>query len=167
MIYAFLLIICVSMLGETALSVRHERALRASGAVEPPGDVIALMQVAYPGSFVAMLAEGAWRGEQPDGFFTAGALVFLAAKGLKYWAIATLGPRWTFRVLVPPGSSAIRSGPYRWLSHPNYFAVAGELLGVALAMHAAIAGPIVIAGFSLLMIKRVSIEERALAGARR
>ena len=94
-------------------------------------------------------------------------LLFLAAKGLKYWAITALGPRWTFRVLVPPGSTATRTGPYQWVDHPNYIAVAGELLGAALAMHAAIAGPIAVTAFSLLMIKRVGIEERALEGARR
>jgi len=57
-----LLIIFLPMLGETALSARHDRALRASGAIEPRGDVIAMMQLAYPGSFAAMLAEGWWRG---------------------------------------------------------------------------------------------------------
>jgi methyltransferase len=164
---ASLLIIILPMLGETALSARHDRALRASGAIEPRGDVIAMMQLAYPGSFAAMLAEGWWRGVRMDGLVVTGALLFVAAKGLKYWAIATLGPRWTFRVLVPPGSTATRAGPYQWFDHPNYIAVAGELVGVALAMHAAITGPIAIAGFSLLMIKRVGIEERALEGARR
>lgn len=165
-VIVFLLIICIPMLAETALSARHDRALRASGAIEPPDDVIAMMQVAYPGSFAAMLAEALWRGVQADGLVVAGALVFVAAKALKYWAIATLGPRWTFRVLVPPGSRVTQGGPYRWLAHPNYVAVAGELLGVALAMHAAFAGPIAVAGFGLLMIKRVTVEERALAGAR-
>ena len=162
-----LLIIFLPMLGETALSARHDRALRASGAIEPRGDVIAMMQLAYPGSFAAMLAEGWWRGVRMDALVVAGALLFLAAKGLKYWAITALGPRWTFRVLVPPGSTSTRTGPYQWFDHPNYLAVAGELLGAALALHAAIAGPIAVTGFSLLMIKRVGIEERALAGARR
>jgi methyltransferase len=165
-VIAAFLIISIPLLAETVLSARHDRALRASGAIEPRDDVIAMMQIAYPGSFVAMLGEGWWRGVQLDGLMAAGALVFLAAKALKYWAIATLGPRWTFRVLVPPGSTPTRRGPYRWFAHPNYIAVAAELLGVALAMHAAIAGPIAVAGFGLLMIRRVSIEERALAGAR-
>ena len=164
---ASLLIIFLPMLGETALSARHDRALRASGAIEPRGDVIAMMQLAYPGSFAAMLAEGWWRGVRMDALVVAGALLFLAAKGLKYWAITVLGPRWTFRVLVPPGSTATRTGPYQWVDHPNYLAVAGELLGAALAMHAAITGPIAVTAFSLLMIKRVGIEERALEGARR
>jgi methyltransferase len=160
------LLILIPMLAETAIAARHDRALRAAGALEPDDDVLPLMRVAYPASFLAMLGEGAWRGVHPDALVAAGATVFAVAKALKYWAIATLGSRWTFRVLVPPGSTPTRKGPYRWLSHPNYVGVAGELLGVALAMHAAITGPVAVVGFSLLMLRRIGVEERALAGAR-
>jgi len=149
------------MLAETAIASRHDRALRALGAIEPPGDVYRLMALAYPGAFLAMLAEGVVRGA--DAWFAAGLVVFAAAKALKYWAIASLGPRWTFRVLVPPGSARTVSGPYRWLAHPNYVAVAGELAGVAVAMHALVSGPLAVAGFGWLMLRRISIEEKALA----
>lgn len=158
------LVVFVLMAIEATVAARHDRALRALGAVEPAGDVYRAMQVAYPAAFLATLAEGAWRGVRPDAVVTAGAGVFLVAKALKYWAIASLGPRWTFRVLVPPGSRRIVGGPYRWISHPNYMAVALELTGVALAMHAGVAGPIGVAGFSVLMWRRVRIEEKALAG---
>ena len=46
-----------------------------------------------------------WRHVSPDAGFAAGLALFAAAKALKYWAIASLGPRWTFRILVPPGST--------------------------------------------------------------
>jgi len=94
----------------------------------------------------------------------AGVVVFVVAKGLKYWAIASLGERWTFRVLVPPGSVSKTTGPYRWLSHPNYVAVAGEIAGCALAMQAVVTGPLAFAGFGLLMLRRIKVEEAALAG---
>jgi methyltransferase len=152
------------MVIEAAVSARHERALRALGAVEPAGDVYRAMQAAYPGAFLAMVAEGVWRGASPDQIAGAGVWVFIAAKALKYWAIATLGRRWTFRVLVPPGSRRTVQGPYRWISHPNYLAVALELLGVALAVHAIFTGPIAVAGFGYLMLRRIRIEEKALAG---
>jgi methyltransferase len=149
---------------EAVVAARHDRALRALGAVEPAGDVYGAMQIAYPVAFLAMAAEGAWRVVHVDAVASAGAWVFIAAKALKYWAIASLGTRWTFRVLVPPGSRRIVRGPYRWIAHPNYVAVALELIGVALAMHAWIAGPIAVAGFGYLMLRRVRIEEMALAG---
>ena len=149
---------------EAVVAARHDRALRALGAVEPAGDVYRAMQVAYPAAFLAMLAEGAWRGVRVDIVASAGASLFIVAKALKYWAMASLGTRWTFRVLVPPGSRRIVRGPYRWIAHPNYVAVALELAGVALAMHASVAGPIAVAGFGYLMLRRVRIEEKALAG---
>jgi methyltransferase len=153
-----------AMAVEAIVSARHERALRALGAVEPERDVYRLMQIAYPGAFLAMLAEGAWRGVQLDALVTIGLTVFVVAKALKYWAISTLGTRWTFRVLVPPGSARTARGPYRWFPHPNYIAVALELAGAAIAMHAVLTGPVSITLFCLLMIERVRIEEKALAG---
>src|SRR5215831_19752959 len=106
------------MIAEAAVSARHERVLRAAGAIEPAGDVYRAMALAYPGAFLAILAEGWARGASVDGWLGAGLALFLAAKALKYWAIVTLGTRWTFRVLVPPRSTRTVAGPYRWLSHP-------------------------------------------------
>src|SRR5262249_12946295 len=100
------------MLIETAISARNERGLRALGAVEPGGDVARAMPRAYPAAFVVMMSEGALGGVRADGLFAAGLAVFASAKALKYWAIASLGPRWTFRVLVPPGSTRTARGPY-------------------------------------------------------
>jgi len=152
----------VPMVLETAISARHERGLRVLGAADAPGDVYRAMAVVYPGAFSAMILEGLARRAPQDAWLTAGVAVFVAAKALKYWAIASLGPRWTFRVLVPPGSSRTLRGPYRWIAHPNYIAVAGELIGVACAMHAVIAGPLAVAGFGWLMMRRVRVEETAL-----
>jgi methyltransferase len=160
----YLAIVFVLMGIEAAIAARHERGLRALGAVEPAGDVYRVMQVAYPASFLLMVGEGAVRGVEAGQIAAGGASVFIAAKALKYWAIATLGPRWTFRVLVPPGSRRTVRGPYRWISHPNYVAVALELVGAALAAHALVTGPIAVAGFGYLMLRRIQIEEKALAG---
>jgi methyltransferase len=151
------------MIVEAIVSARHDRALRAAGAIEPDGDVYKIMQLAYPGCFLALIAEGAWRGGRWDAGSAAGLAVFVAAKALKYWAIRSLGTRWTFRVLVPPGSTLTRSGPYQWVNHPNYVAVAGELIGVAGMMHAFVTGVPAVGAFSYLMWRRVQLEEKALA----
>jgi methyltransferase len=154
------------MILEARVSRRHERVLRHRRAVEPPGDVYALMQLCYPGAFVLMLLEGFARGVALDALFFSGAAVFLGAKVLKYWAIHALGERWTFRVLVPVDSSLVRHGPYGVLDHPNYVAVIGELAGFALMAHAWITGPIATALFALLIRARIRVEERALGRAR-
>jgi methyltransferase len=156
----------VPMLAEAAHSRRNESALLAAGAVEPRDDVYAEMQVIYPACFAAMTLESWVRGRSVTPVAIAGAIVFGLAKGLKYWAIASLGVRWTFRVLVPPGSERTIAGPYRFLRHPNYIAVAGELAGMALLAQARIAGTVAFLLFGSLMLVRIRVEERAL-GLRR
>jgi methyltransferase len=160
------LLIFTAMIAEAIVSARHDRALRGRGAIEAPGDVYTVMQLAYPGCFLVMIGEGWLRHAGWDAFTAAGCALFVGAKALKYWAIASLGERWTFRVLVPPGSPRTVTGAYRWLRHPNYVAVAGELIAVALAMHAVVTGIPAVAGFTLLMWRRVGIEENALAAGR-
>ncbi len=159
-------LVCAPMIGEARRSRRNERALRAAGALEPHGDVYAAMQVVYPACFLGMIAEGSMR-PAPAGREAAGAALFVAAKALKYWAIATLGPRWTFRVLVPPGAPPVTAGPYRWLRHPNYAGVAGEIAGTALMARARWTGVAALVLFGGLMLTRIAVEDRALeAGAR-
>jgi methyltransferase len=155
-------IVFAFMLIEARRAAVNERAQRARGGLEPPGDVYGLMQIAYPVSFLAMLAEGAWRGGAPLPLLAAGAVVFAAAKALKWWAILSLGPFWTFRVIVIPGSMRIVSGPYRFVPHPNYLAVVGEFVGIALMAGARVSGPAALVVFAALLVKRIAVEERTL-----
>jgi methyltransferase len=159
---AVLLAVLLIMLGEAALSAHNERVLRQRGAVEPPDDVIRTMQWAYPLCFVAMAAEGAIGGPARPEMLAVGLAVFGFAKALKIWAISTLGVRWTFRVLVIPGAPLVTSGPYALLRHPNYIAVAGELIGMAALVHAPITGMLSVLGFGALLVRRTAVEDRAL-----
>ena len=59
--------------------------------------------------------------------------VVVAANALRWWCIATLGPRWTARVIVLPGVPLVATGPYRWFAHPNYVAVVVEGAALPLA----------------------------------
>lgn len=150
------------MLLEARRAATNERAQRARGGVEPKDDVYPVMRVAYPAAFAAMMAEAVVRGAPSATFILGGLLLFAAAKALRWWAMLALGPCWTFRVIVVPGMPLVAGGPYRYVRHPNYVAVVGELTGIALATGARIAGPLAIAGFGLLMLKRIAVEERAL-----
>lgn len=150
------------MLVEARRASRNERAQRALGGVEPAGDVYKIMRVAYPISFLAMIVEGAMRGTPPVPLLVAGAGLFAVAKALKWWAILALGPCWTFRVIVVPGTAAVVSGPYRWIRHPNYVAVIGELIAVGLASGSRVAGPLAAGAFGLLILRRIAVENRAL-----
>lgn len=147
---------------EAVRAARNERAQFERGGIEPPGDVYRAMRVAYPAAFMAMCLEGFARGQPSGAMVAAGAVLFALAKALKWWAMLSLGPAWTFRVVVVPGANRVTSGPYRILRHPNYVGVVGELVAVALMAGARVTGPIATVAFGLLMLKRVSVENRAL-----
>lgn len=157
-----LLAVMLMMLAEAIVSRRHERTLRAQGAIEPPGDVYATMQWAYPGAFVLMAAEGVVAGPAATLISATGAILMAASKALKWWAMASLGVRWTFRVLIVPGAPLVTRGPYAIWRHPNYIAVVGEFLAMALLANARITGPATTLLFSWLMWHRIRVEDRAL-----
>ena len=150
------------MLVESQLSRFNERTLRARGATEPADDVYPTMTWVYPGCFVAMGIEGILFGPAPGSSTLLGVALFGMAKALKFWAIATLGPRWTFRVLVPPGAPLVTGGPYAWVRHPNYLAVIGEFVSFAILVGAPLTGLGSVIGFGALLRRRIRVEERAL-----
>ncbi len=164
------------MLAEQRVSRRNERALRAAGALAPRGDVYAAMAILYPGAFLAMGLEGLWRAASSiaatpgaaesltrPAWAVSGGLLFLASKALKYWAIRSLGDRWSFKVLIQPGRPLVRTGPYRFVAHPNYIGVVGELVGTAMMVGARVMGPVMVALFGAALWARIRFEERALA----
>jgi methyltransferase len=150
------------MAGEAVLSSFNERQLRARGAIEPSDDVIGLMRWAYPGAFILIGIEGAVSGPAPRDVLLAGLALFGLAKALKVWAISSLGPRWTYRVLVLPGAPLVTAGPYRFIPHPNYLAVVGEIVSVALIVWAPITGVLSTIVFGWLMVARIRVEDKAL-----
>jgi methyltransferase len=80
----------------------------------------------------------------------------------RFWVLATLGPRWTTRIIVVPGEDLAREGPYRFVNHPNYWVVAGEIAALPLVFGL----PWVALVFSVLnagvLWVRIGTENRAL-----
>lgn len=161
------------MLAEQRVSTRHEAWLRSQGAVEPSGDVYRVMAWLYPLAFLVMGIEGMWRAThtvsgnadavREPAWAASGVLLFIASKGLKYWAIRSLGVRWTFRVLVMPNLPLVTAGPYRYIRHPNYVAVVGEFVSAAMMVQAPVTGLLMLMAFGLALRARIRVEERALA----
>jgi methyltransferase len=84
----------------------------------------------------------------------------------RVWIVLSLGRWWTTRILSLPGAPLVKVGPYRWLRHPNYLLVAAELAVLPLAF-GAVAVAIVFSALNLrLVLRRIAIEERALAPRR-
>lgn len=159
---AVLVVVYAVMAIEARRASRNERVQRARGGIEPEGDVYAAMRVVYPGLFLVMAAESAWRGSAPAAWLVLGLGTLAVAKALKWWAIVTLRECWTFRIIVVPGMARVRGGPYRFLPHPNYVGVIGELVGAALLLHARWTGPAAVLVFGWLIVRRLAVEQQAI-----
>jgi methyltransferase len=89
--------------------------------------------------------------------------LFIALQGLRVWVIATLGARWTTRIIVLPGEPLVASGPYRYMSHPNYVVVAAEIATLPLALHLPVLALIFTALNAAVLTIRIRVETRALS----
>jgi len=161
-----LALMLLAMLLELGVSRTHERGLRAQGAVAPPDPVYRSMRWVYPGTFLAMTLESLAAGRFDIRLAVAGAVLLIAAKIFKAWAIHSLGNRWTYRVFVLPHAPLVTRGPYRWIRHPNYMAVVGELVGFAILVGARWTGPASVLLFGSLLRQRIRSEEQALGLSR-
>jgi methyltransferase len=92
--------------------------------------------------------------------------VVLAAQGLRWWCITTLGPQWNTRVVVVPGAPRVTGGPYRFCSHPNYVAVIAEGVALPLVHTAWLTALLFTVLNAALLTTRIHIEDTALASLR-
>jgi methyltransferase len=91
---------------------------------------------------------------------------FVGLQGLRVWVLATLGPRWTTRIIVLPGAPLVRNGPYRYIAHPNYVVVAAEIALLPLALHLPWIALIFSALNAAMLVIRIRAESHALAAIR-
>lgn len=158
--------VALERLVELRVSRRNARRLLAAGGAEVGQGHYPAMVVFHAGLLAACAAEPALLpGHWPPAAALPAAAVVLLAQALRWWAVAALDGRWTTRVVVLPGEAPVRSGPYRWLRHPNYLAVAVEVLALPLACGAWRTALLGTAGNALLLAVRIRAEERALGAA--
>ena len=107
---------------ELLYSSRNTRRLLAQGAVERSPGHYPLIVATH-----ALWLAGLWwlAPGRPLNFDWLA--LFLVLQAGRIWVLATLGPRWTTRIIVLPQAPLVRSGPYRFANHPNYLVVAGEI----------------------------------------
>lgn len=155
--------VAVQRLLELRLARRNLAWALAKGGREYGREHYPLFFVLHVGWMIGWLVEGSVRGAVSP-WWPLWLAVFLGAQALRYWAIVSLGPQWNTRILIVPGLQRLRVGPYRYLSHPNYVAVALELLSMPLVFGAwitALATSVLNA--ALLLGIRIPAEEKALA----
>jgi len=149
--------VTLQRLAELALSQRNTKTLLARGAYEvAPGHYPFLVLL-----HAAWLAALWFLGPGPPLEFVP-LIIFALLQLARLWVIATLGERWTTRIIVLPGAPLVKSGPYRWFNHPNYLIVIGEIASLPLVFGL----PMVAIVFSflngLMLWVRISCENRAL-----
>lgn len=157
-----LALVTAGRLGELWLARRNTRRLLAQGAVEvAPGHypAIVVMHAAWLGALWVLgtnsAVEPVWLA------------VFLLLQVARIWVLATLGPRWTTRIIVIPGETLVASGPYRLVRHPNYMVVIGEIAVLPLCLGLPwVAGVFTVLNAAVLMI-RLRAENAGLAMAHR
>lgn len=157
--YAIMVFVTLQRLSELIIARRNTARLLASGAREYGADHYPVM-VAMHTAWLATL------------WFTVGGrdvsmpllLLFALLQMMRIWVLATLGRRWTTRIIVTPDAPLVKRGPFRFLRHPNYVVVTAEIAVLPLAF-----GLIGIAAlFTLLnaamLYVRIGAENRALYG---
>lgn len=161
-------LVALERLAELIVSQRNAAWSFARGGHETGQGHYPAMVALHTGFLVAMLVEAlVRRPEVPSAPAWSMLALVAVAQALRWWCIATLGPQWNTRVIVVPDLAPVRTGPYRFLAHPNYVAVVVE--GIALPLiHACW---ITAAGFTILnaalLRVRLRVENDALATLQR
>ncbi len=154
--------VVLQRLFELAHARRNERRLRAAGALEHGSGhfpLIVLLHVAWLvsiGLFVPADTQPSWP------LFGLFAVLQLA----RLWVLVSMGRYWTTRVLTLPGAPLVRRGPYRWVRHPNYLIVVGEIAVLPLIFGAWQIALVFSVANAILLAWRIRIEDAALAPRR-
>lgn len=163
LLHGYLALLLLERAAELVVSSRNARRQLAAGAVEVGRGHYPAMVAFHAGFLVACAAEPVlWPRPWPAAAALAALAAALLAQALRWWAVASLRGRWTTRIVVRPGAPPVTAGPYRWLAHPNYLAVALELLAVPLVGGALVTAAVATLGNAALLAVRIPAEERAL-----
>ena len=156
-----LLLVTLQRLGELVLSRHNTRRLLARGAVEVGAGHYPLIVAVHALWLITLWWLAPTR--PVDGFWLA---LYVLLQLARIWVLASLGERWTTRIIVPPDAPLVRRGPYRFVNHPNYVVVTGEIAVLPLAFGL---WPVALL-FTLLnaavLATRIREENRALSSLR-
>jgi methyltransferase len=164
--YALVAAVAVERLAELVVSRRHAAETLRRGGVESGQGHFPVMVALHTALLAGCLVEPIvlHRVFIPALAWPMLALV-VAANAMRGWCMISLGSRWTARVIVIPGMPLVKTGPYRWLAHPNYVAVVVEGAALPLVGSAWITACTFTALNAVLLTVRVRCETRALAVA--
>jgi methyltransferase len=163
LVFTLLGLIILQRLLELRLAARNRAGALAAGAREVGAGHYPLFFLLHTSWLVGWTGEALARGPHLSRGWSLWLALFGLAQALRYWAITSLGQRWNTRILVIPVALPVRRGPYRWLDHPNYLAVALELATVPLLFGAWLTALVASVLNALLLLGiRIPAEEKAL-----
>jgi methyltransferase len=160
--YLILALVAAQRLAELIYAQRNTRALLARGGLE-------IGRTHYP---VLILLHAAWlitivlALPHPTPLYWAPLVGYVALQGLRVWTMASLGPYWTTRIINVPEAPLVRRGPYRFVRHPNYLTVVGEIALLPLAFGEVSVALLFTILNAIALYWRVREEETALAPRR-
>jgi len=160
--YGIIALVVLQRAGELVLANRNTRKLKAQGAVEIGAGHYRFIVLLHMAWLMAVL----WMIPFPVVIYWGWILVFLALQGLRIWVIASLGPYWTTRIISLPGLPLVKRGPYRFIRHPNYLVVAGEILVLPLAFGEILVAIVFSIANAAMLYWRIRQEETGLAPRR-
>ena len=156
-----LALVTIERLAELWLARRNTKALLARGSVEVAAEHYPLIVLLH----TLWLAGLWWLGWQ-NPLNMVWLVVFLALQVLRVWVLMTLGRRWTTRIIVLPDTPLIATGPYRYLSHPNYVVVIGEIAVLPLCLGLPWYALAFSVANAVILTIRIRAENAALRGLR-
>ena len=157
--YAIMAFVTLQRLMELVIAARNTRALVAQGAIELGASHYPLIVLLHTAWLLAL-----WMsvGGRPVDLPLLG--VFVVLQALRVWVLATLGSRWTTRIIVLPGAPLVRGGPFRFLRHPNYCVVVAEIAVLPLMFGLLRIAILFSALNAAALWMRIGIEHKALYG---
>ncbi|MFN3775238.1 isoprenylcysteine carboxyl methyltransferase family protein [Sphingomonas parapaucimobilis] len=155
--YAIMAFVTLQRLSELVIARRNTARLMAAGAREYGANHYPVMVAMHTAWLIAL-----WFSVGDRAVSGPLLLVFAVLQGMRIWVLATLGSRWTTRIIVLPGASLVARGPFRFLRHPNYAVVTAEIAVLPLTFGLfGIAALFTILNAAMLYV-RIGTENRAL-----
>lgn len=156
--YAILLLVVLQRVGELWYAARNTRTLKKRGAIEYGRGHYPLIVLLHA-SWLSAIAIGI---RSDPAIRTLPLMFFVLLQALRVWVLATLGPYWTTRVITLPDAPLVKRGPYRFVRHPNYLVVTGEMALLPL-MFGQVTNAIFFSVLNgLLLAWRIRVEDAAL-----
>lgn len=166
--FLFMIIfVLIQRMLELFLARKHERLMKAKGAVERGGAHYSWLVAMHGAFFLALIGETILRANA-DGvpILFIPLSVFFIAQVLRMHVLRSLGVSWNTKIIILPEAEGVKTGAYRWLRHPNYIIVALEFMSLPLIFGDYFTAAIFSVFNALfLLLVRIPEEEKALAEA--